>query len=73
MAGGGGPGRSRRPRGSEPLVTLASKVPVHTRDAVNEVADELGVSISQYLQDLIERDREARARAAQTTGDHTAA
>ena len=72
MAGGGGPGRSRRPRGAEPLVKL-SAVPVRTRDAVNDVADALGISVSQYLQDLIERDVEARAREGQNAGDHSAA
>lgn len=72
MTAPGGAGRSRRPRVNEPLVKL-SAVPVRTRDAANEVADALGISISQYLQDLIERDREARAREASTAGDHSAA
>lgn len=52
---------------------LATDVPVHTRAAVNEAADELGISVSRYLQGLIERDREARAQSAQTAGDHSAA
>ncbi len=73
MAASGGPGRSRRARGSEPLVALMSRVPVHTREAVNEAADALGISASQYLQGLIERDREVRARAAHNAGDHSAA
>jgi hypothetical protein len=58
MAVRGGPGRARRPRGGAVgTVPMQGKVPEHTRDRANAIADALGVSLSRYLEQLIEREQ----------------
>jgi hypothetical protein len=56
MVAGGRPARARRPRGAVPTVPVQAQVPPHTRDRAHAIADALGVSLSRYLEQLIERD-----------------
>lgn len=53
-------GRAPRKQKVQPLVPFATRVPEVTRRTANERAQELGVSLSLYLEDLIERDRRSR-------------
>ena len=52
----GGPGRARRRGSAGPTVPMQGKVPPHTRDRANAIADALGVSLGRYLEQLIDRD-----------------
>ena len=36
---------------------MQGKVPPHTRERANAIADALGVSLGRYLEQLIERDQ----------------
>ena len=71
----GGAGRTRRKRGSGPLINLAARVPVSTHQAANEAADALGVSVSVYVEQLIVKDQQVRAESgtSASAGGSTAA
>ena len=56
MAAGGRPARARRPRGAVTTVPVQAQLPPCTRDRAHAIADALGVSLSRYLEQLIERD-----------------
>ena len=69
----GGAGRARRKPGAGPLINLAARVPVATHRAANDAADALGISVSQYVEQLIARDQQVRAAGGTSAGDSTAA
>lgn len=59
-------GRTRRKRNAEPLVSLATRVPEHTRVAANTAAEALGISVNQYVQLLVDRDEQQRQEGSGT-------
>jgi len=67
------PGRTPRKRGAQSLVPMTTRVPEATRLAANHAAQELGVSLGIYLEDLIARDQQVRSGRSTTAGGSTAA
>lgn len=48
-------------------------MPERTRQIANEAADSLGISINQYVEQLIARDQQVRAAGGTSAGGTTAA
>ena len=66
-------GRAPRKHKVQTLVPFFTRVPEVTRRTANDRAQELGVSLSLYLEDLIERDRRSRETGDSSATDPSAA
>lgn len=49
------------------------RVPQRTREVANETADNLGISVNQYVEQLIAKDQQVRAGSSTSAGGSTAA